>query len=381
MTSSPRPHTVLVAHPGAELFGSDRMLLESVAGMRDAGFDVVVALPDAGPLVEHLSATGARVVVTSMLVLRKALLRPRGWSRLFRDLFRGTGCAWRLITRVDPDAVYISTLTLPAWPIIARARGRRTVSHAHEAEASAHRIVNAVLYSPLLCAHRVLVNSRFSLRTMLSSFPSLDGRATVVPNGVAGPERPAPARPELTEGLRVAYVGRLSPRKGPDVVLRAAQRLGRSGDPVHVELIGSTFPGYEWYERELRELAASDTAVHVSFTGFVADVWPRIAAADVLVVPSRIDEPFGNTAVEGVLAGRPVVASDTSGLREAAGGYTTTRLVTPDDPAALAVALTELAADWPQIVTDLPAQAARAADRHAPRRYREAIARAVSPEG
>ena len=65
-----------------------------------------------------------------------------------------------------------------------------------------------------------------------------------------------------------------------------------------VTLLGTAFEGYEWYEEQLRERAAS-SGVDVDFAGFHSDIWPFLEQTDVLVVPSRMAEPFGNTAVEG----------------------------------------------------------------------------------
>ena len=42
--------SLLVAHPGAELYGADRVLLESATALA-THFDVTVALPGPGPLV------------------------------------------------------------------------------------------------------------------------------------------------------------------------------------------------------------------------------------------------------------------------------------------------------------------------------------------
>ena len=59
----------------------------------------------------------------------------------------------------------------------------------------------------------------------------------------------------------------------------------------------------------------------MTFSGFTDDVWAHLAAADLVLVPSQGDEPFGNTAVEAMLAARPVVVSSSSGLDEAVAGY------------------------------------------------------------
>lgn len=374
MTNGQR--TVLVVHPGAELFGSDRMALESVIGFCDAGARVVVALPFHGPLVDELRSAGAEVVIVPMLVLRKALLKPSGWYRLVRDALRGLRSAWKLMSSVRPDVVYISTITIPQWTLIAWMRRIASVSHVHEAEASGGVWMNRALYLPHLSSRRTLVNSRFSLETIRSALPALARRSTVVYNGVAFPADPTPPRTRIDEPLRVLYVGRLSPRKGVDLVIEAASLLRRDGLEATVTLLGTAFEGYEWYEQQLREQAES-SEIAVQFAGFHPEIWPFLADADVLIVPSRVDEPFGNTAVEGVLALRPVIASDSSGLREAAGGYKTAQLVPAGDATTIAAALDAMVTSWADVIAHAEASRSDALHRHAPATYRSAVADAV----
>lgn len=281
--------TVLVVHPGGELFGSDRMMLETVTGLTGAGHRVEVLLPDPGPLVAALEVVGARVTIAPVLVLRKSLLKPRGWPRLLSLALRGGITGWRLLRRRRPDVVYVSTITLPQWPLLARLAGARAITHVHEAESSAPRLVTTGLSLPHLAATAVVVNSEVTRRTLASALPRLARRAEVIHNGVASPEDPPPPRPAIDGALRVLYVGRLSPRKGPDLVIEAAARLQEDGIEVRVALLGAVFPGYEWFERELRAQADA-SGVPVDFLGFDPDVWPALAAADVLVVPSRGDE-------------------------------------------------------------------------------------------
>lgn len=366
----------LIVHPGAELFGSDRMALESAVALRESGHRVVVALASHGPLVAELRAAGAEVVITRMLVLRKALLRPSGWMTLLRDSLRGAGAAWRLLQRVRPDVVYVSTITLPFWPLMARLKGVPSVSHVHEAEASGSNLLNALLYLPHLASRRTLVNSRFSLDTIRRALPALVRTSSVLYNGVAAPTDPTPPRRWIDGPLRLTYIGRLSPRKGPDLLIDAARLLEDAGQEVHVTLLGAAFEGYEWFEAELRSRARS-ASVTVDFAGFHADVWPFLADADVIVVPSRGDEPFGNTAVEAVLALRPVIASDSSGLREAVAGIPTARLFEAGDAEALACAVREVVDGWAEVAELTTTAAEIAHGRYSPETYRFAIRQAV----
>jgi glycosyltransferase involved in cell wall biosynthesis len=102
-------------------------------------------------------------------------------------------------------------------------------------------------------------------------------------------------------------------------------------------------------------------------------VWPFLERADVLVVPSRLDEPFGNTAVEGALAARPVIATRTSGLLEATDGFDAAVMAPPGDPGALAAAVDEVVARWDELRDAAARDARHAATRFSPATYRARI--------
>jgi glycosyltransferase involved in cell wall biosynthesis len=155
-----------------------------------------------------------------------------------------------------------------------------------------------------------------------------------------------------------------------DVAVNALRQIRQRGIDASLDIVGAVFPGYEWYETELRELVDGlGLTDAVTFHGFIPDVWPNMARADIVLVPSRLDEPFGNTAVEALLAGRPVIVSDTSGLREAAGSYPSAQLVPPGDPAALAEAVERVVDNWASYQEHAQADAATAFTRHSPDAY------------
>ncbi|MDR6610799.1 glycosyltransferase [Leifsonia sp. 1010] len=370
--------TILVAHPGSELYGSDRVLLESVSGLVDDGWDVVVAVPGDGPLVTELRRRGARVELCASPVLRKSVLRPRGFVRFAATTVRGIRSGSALLRRERPAAVYVNTVTIPLWIGLARLARVPVVAHVHEGEATASRLVKRVLSAPLLLAESVIANSRFSVGVLESAFPALGRRTHIVYNAVPGPETRSPARPELDGDLRVTYIGRLSPRKGVDVAIDAIAELDARGIPARLDLVGAVFPGYEWYERDLRDkVEAKRLQSRVSFRGFQPSVWDFLSTGDVVLVPSVADEPFGNTAVEGILSGRPVIASATSGLLEATDGYRTTVTVEPGDATSLADALERTIAGWEASAPLLDDDAETARRKHSPESYRRRIAELV----
>ncbi|KQS68790.1 glycosyltransferase [Modestobacter sp. Leaf380] len=340
-----RAPRVLVAHPSSDLYGSDLQLVESVRALVGAGWTVTVTLPADGPLTPPLTAAGARVVALPVPVLRKALLRPRGALTLVRDVLRSVVPCWRLLRSTRPDAVYVNTVTVPSWLPLARALGVPALVHVHEAESDLPRWQAWVLNAPLLLATSVVVNSNAARDALLGALPRLGARTTVVHNGVPGPPAEPRVEPRGTGPATLVLVGRLAPRKGSDVAVEATALLRARGLDVDLELHGTVFPGYEWFEDELRERAARpDLAGHVRLAGYTSPTWPVLDRADVVLVPSRA-EPFGNVAVEGQLARRPVVASAVQGLREIVTDRRTGRSVPPGDPTALADAVEELLRD------------------------------------
>jgi glycosyltransferase involved in cell wall biosynthesis len=373
--STPHSPAILVVHPGAELYGSDRVLLESVIALNERGAQVIVALPGHGALVELLKQAGAEVEIIDTLVLRKEYLRLRRLPALLWSGIRGTIVAVQFLRRVRPDAVYVNTVTLPLWPPAARLLGIPVLTHVHEAEGASPRLLRTLLYLPHCISTNVIFNSEFSRAVVSSVYPRLAAHGTTIYNGVAGPPQATAPRHDLDGQLRVLFIGRLSPRKGADLLIEAARILADEGVKIRVDLLGNAFEGYEWYENQLRTAAReAQLTQSVRFHGFHDDIWPYLADADVLVVPSRLDEPFGNTAVEALLAERPVIAGDTSGLREATAGSLSATLVRPDDAAALARALARVAADWTNQRMLAVSDAVLARSSFSPARYRSEIA-------
>lgn len=350
----PRPRSVLIAHPSADLYGSDLQLLETVSAITGAGWEAYVVLPMDGPLVSRLRDRGAQVTCRSFPVLRKSLISPWGVLSLLVSLLRTLPIMVGHIRRTRADIVLVNTVTIPWWILAGRLTRRRTVVHVHEAEEDGNRIVLTALALPHLLAHRLIVNSRASARALALPVPRLQARITVVHNGVPGPDRPpSPARSrESDEPSVVLLVARLSPRKGVDVALEAIASLRRAGRPVRLIVCGSVFPGYEQFEARLRERAkADDLDGAVELRGYVDSTWPLLSEADVVIVPSLV-EPFGNTAVEALLAQRPLIASNVQGLAEIVDNGVNGLLATPGDAENLARQIARLL-DSPDMAAEL----------------------------
>jgi glycogen(starch) synthase len=165
-------------------------------------------------------------------------------------------------------------------------------------------------------------------------------RTSVVHQGADRSQfREAPARPW---SWRLLYAGRIDPRKGIDLAVRALAELPREAT---LSVAGG---GDEHHLAELRELArATGVEDRIRFTEVPrGELAEEYAAADALLFPVRWLEPWGLVPLEAMAVGTPVVASGRGGSGEYLRDGENSLLVDVDaGPGALAGAVSRLAGD------------------------------------
>lgn len=369
---------VLLANPGADLYGSDRMAVETTRGLVAHGRRVIVTVPQDGPLVPLLKSAGAEVLICPTPIIRKGYLSLTGILRLVWSTATSILKSADVLRRSRAGTMIVNTMTAPLWLIVSRLSGRYTVCHVHEGEASISGVLRRILYLPLIFSNRILINSTFSKEVLREAAPWLANRTQIIYNAVAGPPDTCPPRRDLTGPIKLLYFGRLSHRKGPHVAIRALKVLNDEGQQAHLSLLGAVFPGNEAYAEELRQSVADlGLENHVDFLGFHPSVWPYLAATDIALIPSTVDEPFGNTAVEAALAARPSIVSAVGGLPEASAHTKSTLLVPPSDPEALAAAVALMVSRWSDFARDAIEDSQSVAKVFSSERYGVEIAAAV----
>jgi glycosyltransferase involved in cell wall biosynthesis len=160
------------------------------------------------------------------------------------------------------------------------------------------------------------------------------GSVRTIYNGVPDFDAPPVDRP--VPGPTIGSIGRLSPEKGLDVLLRALVDL----PGVTAVLVGDG-PERDALEQLALELGVADRAI---FTGRVPESRVYFPVLDVYVLASR-NEGLPLALVEAMLASRPVAATDVGSVSEAIADGETGLLVPPDDAPALARALRSLLDD------------------------------------
>jgi glycosyltransferase involved in cell wall biosynthesis len=143
----------------------------------------------------------------------------------------------------------------------------------------------------------------------------------------------------------VLFLGRLSKKKSPDLLLEAFAALNAELLQRKDARLVFAGPDDEGIQASLSQAAARlGVTSRVIFTGplFNTAKWEGYRDADVFVLPSQ-NENFGNTAAEAVAAGTPVVVTEGCGVAPLLAG--TAGIVVPHNAGALSQALTSLLTD------------------------------------
>jgi glycosyltransferase involved in cell wall biosynthesis len=245
------------------------------------------------------------------------------------------------LRRAVNGCVIVHAHGLRAGAVAGLSRSRPLIVTWHNARLETSRVGQSVsALTERFVARSAAVNLTASadLAAHVRRIGGRDVRAAPVAVTPAAPTRtPEAVRAEL--GVRpgqqlVLAVGRLHPQKALDILIGAAARW--PADEVLVCIAGDG-P----LEARLQAQITS-TRAPVRLLGRRADIADLLAAADLVVLPSRW-EARSLVAQEALLAGRPLIATAVGGLPELVGDGA--QLVPPNSVEALDVAVRGLLAD------------------------------------
>lgn len=334
--ASPADLRVVHLDHTAKLSGGEIALERLVAAESSAHAHVILA--EDGPLRARLEHAGATVEVLPLSSGARDIERG-GAVGLGGLRAAGATAAYTLrlarrLRQLRPDVVHTNSLKAGYYGSVAARLARvPVVWHVRD------RIAEDYLPGPAVRLTRVLLRRvpDVVVANSQATAATTGVRARVIADAYQplGPARAA----KTTAAYEIAVVGRISPWKGQDVVLRALALV----PDITARFLGAPMFGEDDYAASLGVLSRDLGLEHrVTWVGFTDQVEAHLAEVDVVVHASTIPEPFGQVVVEGMAAGRPVIATNAGGPAEIITPGVDGLLTTPGDPGDLARALESL---------------------------------------
>ena len=319
--------------------------------LRERGHDVLVLAPGARPGFSD----GARIVGRPYPVRVNGSVARLCFSRRSSQVVR------KALEVFRPDVIHVHDPLTPSTSMLGVIhKNAPVVATFHSYFARDHfegRVYS--LLAPLLrpiwrkVDRRLAVSeaARYSVCSRMGHVP-----VDIVPNGADVDVFAGATAAQLPPGRRLLFVGRLEPRKGFPVAVRAFAALASQYPDLQLVVVG------DGEQRDaINELPAQIKA-RVHMLGRVTyEALPTYhRAADIFISPATGSESFGIVLVEAMAAGLPLVASDIAGYREVVRHNREGLLVRPSDHTALANGVRQLL-DNPDLARSLGANGARRA--------------------
>lgn len=339
-----RPITILLIDPGGELGGAERVL-DTIARRADPDrFRPVVACLAGGSWPESLADDGFSVRVI-----------PRGRLRDIRTVAKVVGFLIAYIRKERATIVHASLASAIIYGAIAgRLAGARVVWHLHDPQGTRgfRRTMFLRILITLGADHVIFANvaAESGWRGILSRrrLPSSIILPGVDLGPIAGGDAAA-ARAQLAippEVPVVSMFARAVHHKGHTDLVRAAA-IVKDDVPSCRFVICTGWTDESEVMRNLHQLV-KDLGLEESvlLPGGVSEEikYGLLKASSVVAHPSWF-EPYGLAILEGMAAGKPVVAASSEGARFLLRDGVTGLIVPPRDPHALAAALNRLLED------------------------------------
>lgn len=354
-----QPRKVLYITPSSRLLGARRSLLGLVESLDPERWQPVVCAQSYGQLGEALEQRDIPLHIVKLGWWRKGkyfLWRPFAIARL-AAVARQEGV----------DLIHCNELYSNPYAVRAAQSIHTPSAEEAAAEFEAPRTGNSL---PVLThvrlgmkpgmirkydlgrADRIVVPSE-ALAHEFDEWRNRQERVKVIYNGVNLEEFQRGRSPEEARRLlglqpdkfTLAAIGQLGPRKGGDIILDAFSQIAARYPQTQLFFAGDAHRGQEEFAEQLRDRASSPPlSGRVHFFPFSSEVLPFYEATDINLLVSR-SEGFGRTIIEAGAVGVPSIGARTGGIEEIIAHPHSGLLIPPEDPDALAEAMSALIGD------------------------------------
>lgn len=346
--------TILYFHQSAQLYGSDKTLLQLAVGMFEKGNKVIVVLPETGPLSAELQNYNIQIIISPVFKLSRDMFTFRKLFHSFFQAFYSLRKIKHELNGIKIDCVHSNTLAVLLGAIYAKIFRIKHLWHVHEIIQHPKIIIS--IYKLLLknFSSIIVYNSHATERHW-----GINGKkifTQVIHNGVADLDSKFPTNENeffknqiaeiANKKIVISLIGRISRLKGQRLLLKAFENCCPNYNNSILLFVGDSPNGQEFYQSELESLIEhSPKKDSIRIIPFQLNISEIYKLSTIIVIPSTEPESFGMTALEAMIAKKPVIAAGHGGILELIEHNKTGLIFEPNNEIALSHELKRLMED------------------------------------
>lgn len=317
--------TILYFHQSAELYGSDKTLLQLVIGMQRNGFKVIVVVPEPGPLTQKFKSNNIKYIISPVLKLSRNMFTIRKLSLFVSSIYSSIRKVRIAVNGQKIDLIHSNTLAVLLGAIYAKIYGIKHVWHIHEI--IEHPKIVVYIYKFLLrnFSTTIVFNSTATAEHWKQKYRKAN--VEIIHNGIAAidneisSDRIDALKKEFlstkSESIVISLVGRISKLKGQKLLLNAFETSCNKNKNCSLLFVGDVSPGQDAYRMELENsINKSPNKDFIRILPYQKNIQEIYAISDIIVIPSTEPESFGMVALEAMIAEKPVIAAGHGGILE-----------------------------------------------------------------
>lgn len=291
--------------------------------MRDYGTQTVAVIPEREGIYQQYEQADVEthVMWSEPVRRRRSLLGHIVFFAL--ALVTTLRLAW-LIRRENVDTLHVNEIRYPYALLSGFLAGVPTVCHIR-ANYESKTLRKLFATWTVLFSDQVLCVSDRTKELMFEDVDRDADHVNTIYDGLPSPERlenaPNDGRFRAECGVSsdtrlVLSLSKFVHTKGQDRVIDAAERLTDTKDEtnIHFAFVGGSVDGHEEYHLEMQSRIRE--CENASFVGFYEDAIEAMIESNLLVHVPRDEDPFPGVVLEAMMAGTPVIGSQTGGIPE-----------------------------------------------------------------
>jgi len=339
--------SLLIINGSADLYGASRILLQTIKALRPRKIFLIV--PGEGLLTEFIKSNSEYshvqiLVASSNPVIYRKMGIAEG-LRLLKKMIAFRKTVSKIIKEQKIHWAYVNTLScLFAVPPL-KFCGLKVFLHVHEILEN-HRVFtrNINRFALNWCDKIIAVSEPVKLNLLEVGKEKKEKKVVTVLNGISDKYRPVNAKQNKKSSQIITLIGRIKPEKGiwfflDTISLLSEEYIKKS----RFIIIGGAAPGGEHFLNQLEsDIKQHPARNHIEYYSFTPDISNSLNESDIIVVPSLMRDPFPTTILEGLSAGKPVIATNNGGAVQSIKDTETGFLIEPLNKAQFADRLKQL---------------------------------------
>ncbi len=282
-------------YPTSTRGGSEKAFFEVLIGLKKLGHEITVFYVKEGDYLDAYDKLGIQCVKLPLTEIK--YLRLQSWLNLIRRA--------KTINLIEPDVIYINQLADTVTGAICKLfRNVRVICHLRVPKQGNSRLFNLAgkFVDYFICVNHLIVKQYL---------PHFRPQKLLVVNDGISISSNAPFPKKDVFNKTATFLGRLSPEKGILELLNTWQILKEKyGLDIELDITGPADSAIEiaYKQKIITRISEKKMESSIKINGAITNAIAHFQNYDFSVFPSIIDESFGRTLSESILAGTPVFA-------------------------------------------------------------------------